>query len=142
MANANPHIGAGTRLLFDNDASGTADTLVPGIVDAGEWGDQVAFLETTAEDLTSRTYIQDLPEPVEVTIVANDMPGNADQQAFVALAQAYGSTPFVREYVGGRRASGTLELGGFLMQTVPIGGESQKWAVSARITGGITWAVV
>lgn len=133
-------IGAGSVLSFEDPD--TADTFLP-LTEAltlGAIGEQGEFVETTPIAATTRTYIPGLKTPPDKEITGNDVPGDANQEKFLALAKSMETVNMKIELANGRIAAFTLALSGWQINE-PAGDGAIVWTVFGKQSGDVTWTV-
>lgn len=133
-------IGAGSTVSFEDPD--TPDTFLPlaEVRTIGAIGEQGEFVETTPIAATTRTYIPGLKTPPDKEITGNDVPGDVNQEKFLALAKTMATVNMKVELSNGRMATFVLALSGWQINDVQ-GGEAVQWTVYGKQSGDVTWTV-
>ncbi len=133
-------IAAGTVLSFEDPD--TADTFLE-LTEAtaiGAMGTQGEFVETTPLKATTRTYIPGLKTPPDKEIVGNDVPGDANQEAFLQLATDNATVNMKVTLSNGRVGAFVMVLSGWQINE-PSGAETLQWTVYGKQSGEVTWTI-
>lgn len=133
-------IGAGSVLSFEDPA--TANTFLPlnEALSIGAIGEQGEFVETTPIAATTRTYIAGLKTPPDKEITGNDVPGDANQEKFLALAKAMKTVNMKVELANGRIAAFALIMSGWQINE-PAGDGALVWTAYGKQSGDVTWTI-
>lgn len=133
-------IGAGSILSFEDPD--TANTFLPltEALSIGAIGEQGEFVETTPISATTRTYIPGLKTPPDKEITGNDVPGDANQEKFLALAKAMVTVNMKVELANGRVATFTLAMSGWQINE-PAADGAIVWTVYGKQSGDVTWTL-
>ena len=133
-------IGAGSTLSFEDPD--TANTYLPleEALTIGAIGEQGEFVETTPIAATTRTYIPGLKTPPDKEITGNDIPGDANQEKFLALAKAMATINMKVELANGRIATFTLVMSGWQINE-PAGDGALVWTAYGKQSGDVTWTL-
>ena len=133
-------IGAGTVMSFeDPDAANTYLPLQEALT-IGAIGEQGEFVETTPIAATTRTYIPGLKTPPDKEITGNDVPGDANQEKFLALAKVMAMVNMKVELTTGRIATFTLAMSGWQINE-PAGDGAVIWTVFGKQSGDVIWSI-
>ncbi len=134
-------IGAGTTLSFeDPDDPGTFLELAEALT-IGATGEQGEFVETTPIKATTRTYIPGLKTPPDKEITGNDVPGDANQETFLQLANDSATVNMKVEYSNGRTGTFSIALAGYQINEAQ-NSESLQWTVYGKQSGSVAWTTV
>ena len=131
-------IGAGTTLSFEDPASPGEYLVLEEARTIGATGTQGEFVETTPIKATTRTYIPGLKTPPDKEITGNDVPGDANQEKFLKLADDNATVNMKVEYSNGRTGTFTLALSGWQINDAE-GGEALMWTVYGKQSGDVDW---
>ena len=133
-------IGAGSTLSFEDPT--TVNTFLPltEALSIGAIGEQGEFVETTPIAATTRTYIPGLKTPPDKEITGNDVPGDANQEKFLALAKAMATINMKVELANGRIATFTLVMSGWQINE-PAGDGALVWTAYGKQSGDVTWTL-
>ena len=131
-------IGAGTTLSFEDPKKPGDYIVLEEARSIGATGTQGEFVETTPIKATTRTYIPGLKPPPDKEITGNDVPGDANQETFLKLAEDNASVNMKVEYSNGRVGTFTLVLSGWQINDAQ-GGEALMWTVYGKQSGDVNW---
>lgn len=133
-------IGAGSVMSFeDPDAVNTYLPLKDALT-IGAIGEQGEFVETTPISATTRTYIPGLKTPPDKEITGNDVPGDVNQEKFLALAKSMAIVNMKVELSNGRIATFTLAMSGWQINE-PAGDGVLVWTVFGKQSGDVNWSL-
>lgn len=133
-------LAAGTQLQYeDPNLAGTYKNL-PGVLQIGTVGESGEFIETTPIDKTTREYIPGITTPDDKEIVMNDLPGDANQQEFLGLANTGATSKMKVVYTNGRTGDFTLALNGSKVNNPETDGQITI-SVFGRQSGATTWTI-
>ena len=133
-------IGAGSTLSFEDPETKDSFLELAEALSVGAIGQQGEFVETTPIKATTRTYIPGLKTPPDKEITGNDVPGDANQEKFLKLADGNKTTRMKAVLANGRTGTFTIALSGWQINE-PQGGEALKWTAYGKQSGGVTWSV-
>ena len=104
-------VGAGSELQMNFGTDEEPEwRLLVGVQSSGEWGYDQNFVDDTDISEIDHTYIPDDIIAKEILITKKHMPGNADQKAFLDLADANGEAHLRKVY-----PTGFIQMGYFLL---------------------------
>ncbi len=133
-------IGAGSVLLFEDPDTANKFLPLTEALSIGAIGEQGEFVETTPIAASTRTYIPGLKTPPDKEITGNDIPGDANQEKFLALAKAMATINMKVELANGRIAIFTLVMSGWQINE-PAGDGALVWTAYGKQSGDVRWAV-
>ena len=133
-------VGATSKLEYDSFAiPGTWVQLVTA-KELPEVGDSVEPLNATPLHATDHTFIDgDVQEPENFEIVLQDIPVNADHEAFIDQVKLFSTSTLQITYNTGRVAEFDVQLLGYKVNP-PARGDVITINVTAKRTGAITWS--
>lgn len=129
-----PKLAAGTVLSFEDTTYKDLVNLIgmPAIGNKGE------FIETTPISSADATYIAGRRKGEEVELKFNDVPGDADQETFLALAVAKTNTTMRVITTSGRQGDFELALNGWKLDE-PDGDAQLTLTVFAQKSDSTVW---
>ncbi len=133
-------IGAGSVLSFEDPDTANKFLPLTEALSIGAIGEQGEFVETTPIAATTRTYIPGLKTPPDKEVTGNDIPGDANQEKFLALAKAMATINMKVELANGRIATFTLVMSGWQINE-PAGDGALVWTAYGKQSGDVTWTL-
>lgn len=133
-------IGAGSVLSFEDPDTANKFLPLTEAISIGAIGEQGEFVETTPIAATTRTYIPGLKTPPDKEVTGNDIPGDANQEKFLALAKAMATINMKVELANGRIATFTLVMSGWQINE-PAGDGALVWTAYGKQSGDVTWTI-
>ncbi|MEJ2445144.1 MAG: phage tail tube protein [Exilibacterium sp.] len=106
-------LGKGTKLYFEDPDNAGDYLYLANAVSIGTLGAKGSFVEVSPIGAEEKDYIAGDQEPEEKEITFNDMPGDAVQERFIAMAQARDNVAIKVEYPNGRVIKADFALNGF-----------------------------
>ncbi len=140
--NVNPTLGAGSQLAYENPGNpGIWIDLDPAL-EFGEVGsDPGGFIQVTPINQTSHQYAADIDEPVEISMVFNDV-NDADYETFLTgFVDTKATVQMRHTYSNNRTAIRSVALGARKISS-PEFGSQLKMTVGGRQSGNVTWGSV
>lgn len=136
-------IGSQTQLKIGDGASPEVFTLIGEVVSIGDFGQENDLVEATHFQSTAKEYLYGLPDGVELPVVANYLPTNAQQVATLA-AQAAKTTKNFKLVLptlggGGLTFSFAALIKGWKVPMSP--NEAMRMTFGLKISGAITGPV-
>ena len=131
-------IGAGTMLAYEGDTQGQYVDLVEATA-IGSTGEQGEFVETTPISATTKTFISGVQTPPDKEITLNDVPGNADQEAFLTKARNRETVSMKVTFANGRIGTFNLVLAGYVINE-PESGSALTVTVYGKQSGATVWS--
>lgn len=135
-------LGAGSKLYFENPSAPGAYLLLDNALLFGQTGEQGEFVETTPISKKVREYIRGLKTPPTKQITFNDVPGDANYQAYLAAVRDEDNVAAIKhriDYENGRRAEFNMVANGHLMDEA-TGDAQLKMLVFGQQTGATVWS--
>lgn len=137
-----PKLGAGSQLAYEDP--GNPDTWIDldNALQFGEVGsDPGGFIQVTPINQTSHQYTADIDEPVEVSVVFNDIADAAYETFLTSFVDTKTTVRMRHTYSNNRTAIRSVALGSRKMSN-PEFGSQLTMTVGGRQSGNVTWGVV
>lgn len=133
-------VGAKTKLEYDDFTTPGTFHLLATANELPEMGDSIEPVNSTPLHADDHSYVDgDKKEPDDIELVLQDVPGNADHEAFIDRAKAYGTAKLKITYSHGRIATFDVRLLGAKVQP-PQRNAIITIKVMAKRTGAIAWS--
>lgn len=131
-------LGKGTILRYESPTPGTFIDL-PNALTIGSIGAKGSFVNNTPISAPDPTFLAGDKEPEEKEFTFNDIPGDSDQEAFLAKAAAGDTWKMQVEYPSGRIADFSCVLNNW-QQGEPTREGALTVVAFGQVTGGVTWS--
>jgi len=128
--------GSETKLYYEDPANPDTFIELVNAVSVGALPQKRSFIDNTPIGSKNKTFIAGDDETSESAIVLNDVPGDAEQQAFHQMAVSQVSVNMRVDWRNGRRFSFEAQLGGF-EPTEPSRGEAYKISYPYQRNGDV-----
>jgi len=137
-------LGAGSKLFFEDPATPDTYLLLDNALTIGQVGEQGEFIETTPISKTVRGYIRGLKTPPQKTLGFNDIPADANYQAFIAAWDDEANTASIKmrvDYSNGRRAEFNVVSSGRVVDEAQ-GSAQLQMMFFAQQSGATVWSEI